>query len=45
MIYAKADNRKKKEVIEALAPKLTGTTELPDWTEDSDLLTFLDSLK
>lgn len=45
MIYAKADNRKKKEVIEALAPKLTGTTELPDWTEDNDLLNFLDSLK
>ena len=45
MIYAKADNRKKKEVIDALAPKLTGTNDLPDWTEDRNLLAFLESLK
>lgn len=45
MVYARADNRLKNDVINKLAPKVTGETALPDWSKDKDLLEFLNSLK
>lgn len=45
MVYVRADNRLKNDVINALAPKLTGEKDLPDWNKDKDLLQFLNSLK
>lgn len=44
-IYSRADNRLKNEAINALAPKLAGETNLPDWRTDQDLLRFLNSFK
>ena len=44
-IYSRADNRLKNEAINALAPKLAGETNLPDWRSDQDLLGFLNSFK
>lgn len=44
MIYAKADNRTKAEVLEKLAPKIALKTEKTDWRKDGDLLEFLESL-
>lgn len=44
-IYSRADNRLKNEAINALAPKLAGDTDLPDWRADQDLLGFLNSFK
>lgn len=43
MIYSRADNRLKNEAINTLAPKVTSDIELPDWREDKDLLSFLNS--
>lgn len=43
MIYSRADNRLKDEAINALAPKVTGDIDLPDWRSDRDLLSFLNS--
>lgn len=45
MIYAKADNRLKEEAICKLSPKITETSNLPDWRKDQDLMDFLNSLK
>ena len=45
MIYAKADNRLKEEAICKLSPKITETSNLPDWRTDQDLMDFLNSLK
>ena len=45
MIYAKADNRLKTEAITKLAPKLTGETPFGDWSQNQDLLDFLNSFK
>ena len=45
MVYVRADNRLKNDVINSLAPKVTGETKLPDWNKDKDLLQFLNSLK
>ena len=42
-IYSRADNRLKNEAINALAPKLTDDTNMPDWRTDQDLLSFLNS--
>ena len=44
-IYSRADNRLKNEAINALAPKLTSETNLPDWRTDQDLLGFLNSFR
>lgn len=44
MIYSRADNRLKNEAINTLAPKVTSDIDLPDWREDKDLLSFLNSL-
>ena len=45
MIYSRADNRLKNEVINKLAPKVTEDVSFQDWTKDQDLLSFLNSLK
>lgn len=45
MVYVRADNRLKNDAVNALAPKVTGETNLPDWSKDKDLLQFLNSLK
>lgn len=45
MVYVRADNRLKNEAINKLAPKITGETELPDWSKDTGLIQFLNSLK
>lgn len=45
MVYAKADNRLKNEAINKLAPKVTEEIDLPDWSQDRDLMDFLNSLK
>ena len=45
MVYVRADNRLKNNAINALAPKVTNETTLPDWNKDKDLLQFLNSLK
>lgn len=45
MVYARADNRLKNDVISVLAPKIAGEHDLPDWNKDRDLLQFLNSLK
>lgn len=45
MVYVRADNRLKNEAVNKLAPKVTGETELPDWSKDKDLMQFLNSLK
>lgn len=45
MVYVRADNRLKNDVINKLAPKITGEAVLPDWSKDKDLLQFLNSLK
>lgn len=45
MVYVRADNRLKNDAINALAPKVTGEMNLPDWNKDKDLLQFLNSLK
>lgn len=45
MIYAKADNRLKAEAINKLAPKVTEEEDLPDWLNDKELMSFLNSLK
>lgn len=44
MIYARADSRKKNEVINNLAPKLIEENYV-DWSKDQDLLDFLNSFK
>lgn len=41
----RADNRLKNDAVNALAPKVTDETNLPDWNKDKDLLQFLNSLK
>jgi len=45
MVYVRADNRLKNDAVNALAPKVTEETNLPDWSKDKDLLQFLNSLK
>ncbi len=45
MTYVRADNRIKNDVINKLAPKITGETKMLDWNKDKDLLNFLNSLK
>ena len=45
MVYIRADNRLKTEAVNKLAPKVTGETEFPDWTKDTDLMSFLNSFK
>lgn len=45
MVYVRADNRLKNEAINKLAPKVTGDTQLPDWSKDKGLIQFLNSLK
>lgn len=45
MVYARADNRTKEDVIGKLAPRLAGEDPLPDWTKDHDLMEFLNHLK
>ncbi|MGN0671705.1 MAG: tyrosine-type recombinase/integrase [Anaerovoracaceae bacterium] len=45
MIYAKADNRIKNEVIGKLSVKIADTSDLPDWNKDKDLMAFLASLE
>lgn len=45
MVYARADNRTKTEVIGKLAPKLIEDNPMPDWTKDRDLMDFLNDLK
>ena len=45
MIYIRADNRLKTEAVNKLAPKVTEETEFPDWTKDTDLMSFLNSFK
>lgn len=44
MVYARADNRTKEEVIGKLAPKIAGEGAVHDWSVDENLLTFLESL-
>lgn len=44
MVYARADNRVKQDAICALAPKVTGEADMPDWRKDGDLIAFLNSL-
>ena len=44
-VYIRADNRLKTEAVNKLAPKVTGETEFPDWTKDTDLMSFLNSFK
>ena len=44
-IYLRTDNRLKNEVISKLSPRITGETELPDWSKDRGLMEFLNSLK
>ena len=39
------DNRLKTEAVNKLAPKVTGETEFPDWTKDTELMSFLNSFK
>ena len=41
----RSTNRLKNEAINALAPKLTSETNLPDWRTDQDLLGFLNSFR
>lgn len=45
MDYVRANNRKMKEAINALAPMIAETPDLPDWSQDKDLLDFLNALK
>lgn len=45
MIYVRTDNRLKNEAINKLAPKVTDTQNLPDWSKDHNLMDFLNSLK
>jgi len=45
MVYVRADNRLKNDAINKLAPKVTGETELPDWSKNKNLMQFLNSLK
>lgn len=45
MIYSRADNRLKNEAINKLAPQVTEETTFEDWTNDKDLLSFLNSFK
>lgn len=45
MIYIRADNRLKMEAVNKLAPKVTEETDFPDWTKDTDLMSFLKSFK
>ena len=45
MIYIRADNRLKTEAVNKLAPKVTGETEFPNWTKDTDLMSSLNSFK
>ena len=45
MIYAKADNRIRNEVIGKLSVKIADTSDLPDWSKDKDLMEFLRSLE
>ncbi|MCD8338853.1 MAG: site-specific integrase [Burkholderiales bacterium] len=44
MVYVKADNRLKEEVIGRLAPKVVKDAPKEDWTKDKDLMAFLDTL-
>lgn len=45
MVYVRADNRLKNDAINKLAPKITGESDMPDWSKDRDLMQFLNSLK
>lgn len=45
MVYVRADNRLKNEVINKLAPKVTGETKMSDWNKDKELIHYLNSLK
>ena len=45
MIYARADNRLKTEAITKLAPKVAGESVFGDWSQNQDLLDFLNSFK
>ena len=45
MIYARADNRLKTEAITRLAPKVVGESVFGDWSQNQDLLAFLNSFK
>lgn len=44
MVYIKADNRLKNEAINKLAPKVVNEENLPDWSKDTGLMDFLNSL-
>ena len=44
-IYSRADSRLKNEAVNALAPKLAGKADFPDWRADQDLLGFLNSFR
>ncbi len=44
MVYIKADNRLKNEAINKLAPKVINEENLPDWSKDTGLMDFLNSL-
>lgn len=45
MVYVRADNRLKNDAINKLAPKVTGESDMPDWSKNRDLMQFLNSLK
>lgn len=45
MIYAKADNRIRNEVIGKLSVKIADASNLPDWNKDKDLMEFLSSIE
>ena len=45
MIYARADNRLKTEAITKLAPKVAGESVFGDWSQNQDLLDFLNRFK
>jgi hypothetical protein len=45
MVYAKADNRLKIEAINKLAPRVAEDTVFADWSQNQDLLDFLNSFK
>ncbi len=44
MVYIKADNHLKNEAISKLAPKVIQEKDLPDWSKDTELMDFLNSL-
>ena len=43
-IYAKADTETRRKALEAAYTDILPTTELPEWSDDQNLMDFLDSL-